>query len=118
MLASLASRLSPVRPALALLLVLFLVVSCHALEPSNKPIDACLKACSAHAARSCSDAECARGCEFILDRLVENEMRNVIACVGRTPRRCSDMVWADCAAHVGIHADGGPPAPPPPSDDE
>jgi hypothetical protein len=25
-------------------------------------------------------------------------------------------VWADCAAKIGTHADGGPPGPPPPKD--
>jgi hypothetical protein len=94
------------------------VMSCRALEPANKPIDACIQACTTRASRSCSDAECARGCEFILDRLVEKEMNNVIACVIRTPRRCTDVVWADCAVRIGVHADGGPPAPPPPAEDE
>ena len=41
----------------------------------------------------------------------------VIACVARNPRRCTDVVWADCAARIGPHADGGPPAPPPPPDE-
>jgi hypothetical protein len=95
-----------------------LVISCRALDPPNKPIDACVASCNARASRNCSEAECGRGCEFILDRLVEKEMNNVIACVARTPRRCTDVVWADCAAHIGVHADGGPPAPPPPSEDE
>lgn len=95
-----------------------LVMACRAMEPSNKPIDACMKSCTTRASRECSEAECARGCEFILDRLVEREMNNVIACVARTPRRCTDVVWADCAVHIGVHADGGPPAPPPPAEDE
>ena len=77
-----------------------------------------MQACTSRASRRCSDAECSRGCEFILDRLVEKEMNNGIACVVRTPRRCTDVVWADCAVHVGVHADGGPPAPPPPAEDE
>jgi hypothetical protein len=94
------------------------LLSCRALEPSNRPIDACRASCARRAARSCSDAECARGCEFILDRLIEREMNNVISCVVRVPRRCSDEVWADCAAHVGVHADGGPPAPRPPVEEE
>jgi len=86
-------------------------VACHALEPANKPIDACHASCEKRASRSCSEAECNRGCEFILDRLMEREMNNVIACVARTPRRCTDEVWADCAARIGVHADGGPPPP-------
>lgn len=90
----------------------------RALEPANKPIDGCVKECDARASRSCSEDECVRGCEFILDRILEKESKNVLACVARTPRRCTDVVWADCAAHVGVHADGGPPAPPPPADEE
>ena len=95
-----------------------LALACHALEPASKPIDACHASCEKRAGRSCSEAECNRGCEFILDRLIEREMNNVIACVARRPRRCSDEVWADCAAHIGVHADGGPPAPSNAVDDE
>ena len=58
------------------------------------------------------------GCEFILDRLLEKEGDNVIACVARRSRRCSVVVWADCAAHVGPHADGGPAAPVPLEEEE
>ena len=41
-----------------------------------------------------------------------------MACVARTPRRCSDVVWADCAAKIGVHADGGPPVALPLPDEE
>ena len=92
--------------------------SCRVFEPSNKPIDACRRSCESKAKRQCTDNQCERGCEMILDRLVEREGENVIACVVASPRRCTDVVWADCAAHVGPHADGGPPAPPPPDDDD
>jgi hypothetical protein len=88
-----------------------LVLSCRALEPSSKPVDHCREQCVKRASRSCSEAECSRGCEFILDRLVERELTNVLSCVVRSPRRCTDEVWADCAAHIGPHWDGGPPAP-------
>jgi hypothetical protein len=91
---------------------------CRALQPSNRPVDACVQRCKTQASRQCSEAECERGCEFILDRLVERETNNVLACVVRTPRRCTDVVWADCAVRIGVHADGGPPAPPPPSEDD
>lgn len=104
--------------ATALALVLASTACGRALEPANKPIDACVKKCHERASRQCSDAECARGCEFILDRLIEKEGDNVLACVARRPRRCTDVVWADCAANVGVHADGGPPAPPPPQDED
>ena len=90
----------------------------RALEPTNRPVDACVRSCNAKAGRECSDTECMRGCEFILDRLVEKEGENVIACIARTSRRCTDVVWADCAAHVGVHADGGPPPPLPPQEED
>lgn len=101
-----------------LLLVTGLVLSCHALEPANKPVDACVASCNKRASRQCSEAECARGCEFILDRLIEKEMNNVIGCVVKTPRRCTDVVWAECAVRIGVHADGGPPPPGPPVEEE
>lgn len=95
------------------------VLSCgRALEPRNRVIEACEDKCNARASRQCSESECHRGCEFILDRLVEHEGDPVIACVARAQRRCSDVVWADCAVHVGVHADGGPPAPPPPPEED
>jgi hypothetical protein len=93
------------------------IAGCHANEPSGQPIDACARSCESRASRQCSSAECARGCEFILDRLIEKETDNVLACVARATRRCEDAVWAECAARVGVHADGGPPAPPPPEED-
>jgi len=93
-------------------------VACRALEPNSKPIDACLKSCGKKLTKQCNEQQCERGCEFILDRLVEREGENVIACVASTPRKCTDVVWADCAAKIGPHADGGPPGPPPPVEDE
>ena len=93
-------------------------MSCRVFEPSNKPVDACRRSCVARAKRQCTEQQCERGCEFILDRLVEREGDHVIACVAASPRRCTDVVWADCAAKVGVHADGGPPAPPPPAEEE
>lgn len=95
-----------------------LAFSCRAVEPKNRPLDTCEASCKARASRQCSEDECARGCEFILDRIIEREGDNVIACVARGNRRCSDVVWADCAARIGVHADGGPPAPPPPPEED
>jgi hypothetical protein len=103
--------------ALFFVLALLPLVSCRATSPRNKPIEMCQASCESKAPRHCSAAECNRGCELILDRIVERESDNVIACVARHPRRCSDVVWADCAARVGVHADGGPPGPPPPQED-
>ena len=90
----------------------------RAVEPENRTVAPCVRSCTARASRYCSLSECERGCEFILDRIVEKESENVLACVARTPRRCSDVVWADCAAKIGVHADGGPPVAPPLPDEE
>lgn len=86
--------------------------------PTAGVVETCTRECEKKAARSCSERECVRGCEFVLDRLVEKEGSHVVACVAKTPRRCTDVVWADCAARIGAHADGGPPAPPPPQEEE
>ncbi len=83
--------------------------SCRIYEPPNKPVDACRISCTKKAKSQCSEDECQRGCEFILDRLAEREGETVIKCVASAGRRCSDVVWADCATRVGIHLDGGPP---------
>jgi hypothetical protein len=106
-----------VRKSLVFVAAIASLGACRAVEPTNKPVDTCERSCEARASRQCSTSECERGCEFILDRLVEKETDNVIACVSRGPRRCSDVVWAECAASIGPHLDGGPPAPPPPPDD-
>ena len=92
--------------------------ACRALEPANRPLDRCRASCLAKTKQSCSEDECERGCEFIIDRLVEREGENVVACVAKHPRRCNDVVWADCATHVGPHADGGPPGPTRPAEIE
>lgn len=94
------------------------IYGCRVGVPTNRPIETCVKACNTRASRQCSESQCERGCEFILDRLIEKEMDNVIACMARTVRSCTDVVWADCAAHVGVHADGGPPPPPPPVEED
>ncbi len=104
-------------PVVVVLGVTVVLAACRAVEPTNKPVDTCQRTCEARASRQCSSSECERGCEFILDRLVEKETDNVIACVSRTPRRCTDVVWADCAARIGPHLDGGPPAPSLPRED-
>ena len=103
---------------LAVVLISFaLVVACRAVEPSNRLVASCEAKCNKRISRECTEAECNRGCEFILDRLVERETDGVLACVAKNTRRCGDIVWADCAARVGEHADGGPGAPPTPKDD-
>lgn len=86
--------------------------ACHPSSP-GRPIATCARSCEVRAERQCSHDECLRGCELILDRIVEREADAVIACVSRVSRRCGDAIWAMCASHVGPHADGGPPAPEP-----
>ncbi len=105
-------------PLMTCAALVLLMTACRAVEPLNRPVNICTDSCKARANRSCSEAECERGCEFILDRVIEKEADNVIACVARTPRRCNDVVWANCAAQVGPHADGGAPPPPPPAEDD
>lgn len=104
--------------SLAVVLVALTALSaCRAVEPTNRPISMCMKSCAERASRQCSESECERGCELILDRIVEREGTHVIGCVARQSRGCGDIVWAECASNIGAHADGGPPAPPPPADD-
>jgi hypothetical protein len=117
---------STLRAAVAVLSCCALVVAVaalplgcgRALEPTNRPLETCYRSCEARAGKQCSRDECERGCEFIIDRIVEGEADNVIACVASQERRCTDVVWADCGARVGVHADGGPPAPPSPYEDD
>lgn len=92
--------------------------ACRVYEPANRPLDRCRHSCEKKASRQCSEAACERGCEMILDRIIERESENVLACVAASPRKCSDVVFADCAARVGAHADGGPPGPPPPVEED
>jgi hypothetical protein len=100
-----------------LVALLFVLVGCKTSEPSGQPVETCTRSCEARASRQCSSDECVRGCEFILDRIVEREADKVISCVAKAPRRCADVVWAECAASIGPHLDGGPPAPTPPPED-
>lgn len=93
------------------------IAACRAKDPPNRPVDLCTESCTKKAVRQCSEEECNRGCQFILDRLQEGQGEIVISCVAARERRCADPVWADCAARIGLHADGGPPAPPPPTED-
>lgn len=104
------------RLVVALLVGALLVgtLGCPAAAPPPRPVDLCVEQCQKVAASACSEGECARGCEMILDRLVEREGPGILACVAKSRRRCSDTAWSECAALVGLHADGGPPALPPP----
>jgi hypothetical protein len=95
-----------------LALALVLLSGCNAAAPSPSPEDNCRTACAAKA-RRCTENQCARGCNLILDRLLEHEGDTVLACMSAARPPCNDERWADCAMRVGPHADGGPPAPPP-----
>ena len=92
------------------------VAGCNAAPPPG-PEAACADACTARA-KQCGDRQCARGCNWVLDRLAENEGDRVLSCVAAAGGACDDRTWARCATRVGPYADGGPPAPPPPKDDE
>jgi hypothetical protein len=97
--------------------LLFAAGACNSTSPPSGPEATCAQACEARAP-GCKSLECGRGCNLVLDRLAEGEGDRIIACVAKTASACNDRAWAHCAARVGPHADGGPPAPPPPSDIE
>ena len=97
------------------------LAGCYANTPDGRAEAKCNDTCHARAAR-CTGDECVRGCRFILDRLIEHEGDKVVACVAsavgpKSTSSCGDETWADCAARIGPHADGGPPAPPPPAEE-
>lgn len=94
------------------------VTGCPAAARPPHPIEQCTELCTEKAKDACNETECARGCELVLDRLVEHEAPGIVACVSKSRRRCSDMAWAECGVLVGPHADGGPPPLPPPDDFE
>jgi hypothetical protein len=99
---------------IAVLVVLGLV-GCRALDPPNKPETACVEACRERARYACTEGECRTGCRMALDRMIEHEGERVISCVASATkkRNCNQYLWAECAAKIGPHADGGPPVPPP-----
>lgn len=90
------------------------VSACPAPARPPNPIEQCTELCRVEAKRVCSENDCARGCELVLDRLVEHETKGIVACVKKSRKSCTDGAWAECGALVGPHADGGPPALPPP----
>jgi hypothetical protein len=96
-------------------MLLLLAAACQAQSPPGGLEASCARACSSRAAH-CSESQCARGCNLVLDRLAEHEGGNVIACVSSTAQACDDRAWARCATRIGVHADGGPPPPPPAPD--
>jgi hypothetical protein len=93
-------------------------VACSpAASPARGAEAACVDACASRVPR-CGKAACTRGCNLVIDRLVEGEGTRVVACVAQASGACDDRQWSRCAARVGPHVDGGPPAPLPPSDDD
>lgn len=88
------------------------VVACAEMHSPPRPDDSCAATCKQRVPR-CEATECSRGCTLALDRLIEREGESVLACVARSTAACDDWLWADCAARVGPHADGGPPPPVP-----
>ena len=101
------------------LLCFVALVACRASDPPNRPEETCARACAERARAVCTEGECERGCRLALDRLVEKEGERVLSCVATAKnRRCNDLLWADCAARVGAHADGGPPPPSKPKTDD
>jgi len=88
-----------------------LVACAHVHFPSH-PEDACVPACSSRAPR-CGAMGCVSGCMLAADRFVEHEGEQVLTCVEKSDAACDDTLWADCAARIGVHLDGGPPSPPP-----
>jgi hypothetical protein len=104
-----SSRLPVISLSLALALA-----GCESPAPPRGPEAACASACASRASQ-CGPDQCRRGCNLVLDRLVERESDGVVACVARSAGPCDDRAWARCAALVGPHADGGPPPPPPPA---
>ncbi len=98
------------RAVVVVVVVGLVALACTGARSPARPDDACAATCQARIPR-CGVAGCTRGCSLALDRLVEGEGDDVLACVERSPAACDDWLWAGCAARVGAHADGGPPAP-------
>jgi hypothetical protein len=96
-------------------LALFTIVLGACPAPKT-PEATCSAKCEKELAPKCDEHACERGCLFVLDRLIENEGDAVLACV-KTAGTCDDKAWAECAARIGVHADGGPAAPPPPPEE-
>ncbi len=97
---------------------LALAAACNPFStPPRGPEAACVEACTARS--GCAAGACARGCNLVVDRLVQHDGESVMACVASSRSTCDDRTWARCASRVGPYADGGPPAPAPaPVDDE
>ncbi len=98
------------RSAVSLAVALGVLGACEGARSPARSEDACALACEQRIPR-CGPAACARGCTLALDRLLEHEGETVVACVAASRSACDDWLWAECAAKVGPHLDGGPPPP-------
>jgi hypothetical protein len=97
-----------------------LFLACQMQSSPPRPDDLCVHTCVTTIPQ-CTETGCTRGCQLSLDRLIEPEGDHVLACVRKgvtsaAPNSygyvlCDDALWASCAARIGPHADGGPPAP-------
>jgi hypothetical protein len=107
--------LAPALTLCAALLVVAGFVGCRALDPTNAPEDLCQTECKTRA-KLCSREQCERGCQLVLDRIIERQSKQVIDCVA-SQTACTDTTFATCGARMGAHVDGGPPGPPKPPED-
>ncbi len=87
-------------------LVFGLLSACREIAAPPGPELACVEACQ-NAIDHCNNNGCGRGCNLVLDRLVERERAQVFACVSAA-KTCSDSTWAACGTHIGNYVDGGP----------
>jgi hypothetical protein len=83
---------------------------CPGSAPPRGPEQDCVEACASRD-RQCGELQCARGCNLVIDRLVERQGEQVIACIAASRGVCDDRTWARCATLIGPYADGGPPPP-------
>jgi hypothetical protein len=93
-----------------------LLVACQGSSTPRTPEETCRAVCATRVS-ACDRDGCERGCNFVLDRLIENQLDPILACMSGGGS-CEDKAWARCSVRVGPHADGGPPAPPPPPEDD
>ncbi|MCL2450918.1 MAG: hypothetical protein FWD17_18395, partial [Polyangiaceae bacterium] len=71
----------------------------HADAPAGGPEASCVADCAARA-RGCSRKQCVRGCNLVIDRLVERQGTAIIACVATARANggaCDDRAFARCA---------------------
>lgn len=76
------------------------VLSCRPATGPGLREASCVSACRDDVS-SCTEATCERGCNFVLDRLVEGYQREILLCVAsRSDHACTDRAWAECAVRA------------------